>query len=95
MAPLTYEGHIDVPQIGNLPVKVIFENEKDLRHFCLYYWDDYDEAYVDFLFDNLTRNLVLEEEPGLKPSVRYRRYKMLFDTDYLFYGSVEDQIQVP
>lgn len=95
VAPLTYEGHIDVPQIGNLPVKVIFENEKDLRHFCLYYWDDYDEAYVDFLFDNLTRNLVLEEEPGLKPSVRYRRYKMLFDTDYLFYGSVEDQIQVP
>ena len=53
----------------------------------------YEEAFIDFLYDSKLQSLVLEEEPGLRPSVRYRRYKMMFDTDYVFYGSVEEHIE--
>ena len=45
-----------------------------------------DEAFYDYMFDRYTAQLVKEEEAGLRPSVRYRRYKMLYDTDYVFYG---------
>ena len=76
-----------------LLVKVVFENSKDLRYFDLYFWDDYDETFVEFLFDNEKKIIVREEEPGLRPSVRYRRYKVLFDSDYMFYGSVEERIE--
>ena len=76
-----------------LLVKVVFENSKDLRYFDLCFWDDYDETFVEFLFDNKKKIIVREEEPGLRPSVRYRRYKVLFDSDYMFYGSVEERIE--
>ena len=48
---------------------------------------------MEFLYDSKLQALVLEEEPGLRPSVRYRRYKMMFDSDYMFYGSVEEHIE--
>ena len=48
---------------------------------------------VEFLSDNEKKIIVREEEPGLRPSVRYRRYKVLFDSDYMFYGSVEERIE--
>ena len=79
---------------SKLRIKVVFENAKDLRYFYLYVWDEYEEAFIDFLYDSEIQSLVLEEEPGLRPSVRYRRYKMMFDTDYVFYGSVEEHIDI-
>ena len=89
----TYEGHMKTQEGEELLVKVVFENSKDLRYFDLYFWDDYDETFVEFLFDNEKKIIVREEEPGLRPSVRYRRYKVLFDSDYMFYGSVEERIE--
>ena len=53
-------------------------------------YDDYDEDYVDFLYDSQERAVALEVEPGLRPSARYRRYKVLFDSDYVYYGAVEE-----
>lgn len=93
LEPLTYEGYINNDEGEKLRVKVVFENAKDLRYFFLYVWDEYEGAFVDFLYDSKLQSLVLEEEPGLRPSVRYRRYKMMFDTDYVFYGSVEEHIE--
>ena len=75
-----------------LRVKVVFENAKELRYFFLYFWDDYDESYVEFLFDSQRKTVVQEEKPGLRPSVRYRRYKVLYDTDYYMFGSVEEHV---
>ncbi len=92
LEPLTYEGHIKNDMYEDLRVKVIFESAKDLRYFSLYFWDEYDEA-VEFLYDSKLQALVMEEEPGLRPSVRYRRYKVMYDSDYMFYGSVEDHIE--
>lgn len=92
LEPLTYEGHMKNDLYDDLRVKVIFENAKDLRYFSLYFWDEYDEP-ADFLYDSKLQTLVMEEEPGLLSSVRYRRYKMMFDSDYIFYGSVEDHIE--
>ena len=91
--PQTYEGHMKTPDGEELLVKVVFENSKDLRYFELYFWDEYDETFVEFLFDNQEKTIVREEEPGLRPSVRYRRYKVLFDSDYMYYGSVEERIE--
>ena len=93
LEPLTYEGYMNNDEGDKLRVKVVFENAKDLRYFFLYVWDEYEEAFIDFLYDSKLQSLVLEEEPGLRPSVRYRRYKMMFDTDYVFYGSVEEHIE--
>ena len=92
-APLTYEGHLISDKDGDLLVKVVFENAKELRYFSLFFWDEYGQAFDDFLYDSLEKSLVLEEKPGLMPSVRYRRYKLLFDSDYVFYGSVEERIE--
>ena len=93
LEPQTYEGHMKTQEGEELLVKVVFENSKDLRYFDLYFWDDYDETFVEFLSDNEKKIIVREEEPGLRPSVRYRRYKVLFDSDYMFYGSVEERIE--
>ena len=93
LEPRTYEGHMKTPGGEELLVKVVFENSKDLRYFELYFWDEYDETFVEFMFDNQEKTIVREEEPGLRPSVRYRRYKVLFDSDYMFYGSVEERIE--
>ena len=92
LEPLTYEGRMMDAEDKELKVKVVFDNAKELRYFFLYYWDDYDESYVEFLFDNQKKTVVQEEEPGLRPSVRYRRYKVLFDTDYYMFGSVEEHV---
>lgn len=92
LEPLTYEGRMMDAEDKELKVKVVFDNAKELRYFFLYYWDDYDESYVEFLFDNQKKTVVQEEEPGLRPSVRYRRYKVLFDTDYYLFGSVEEHV---
>ena len=93
IGPQTYEGHMKTPEGEEILVKVVFLSSKDLRYFELYFWDEYDESFVEFLFDNQRKTLVREEEPGLRPSVRYRRYKVLFDNDYMFYGSVEERTE--
>ncbi len=92
LEPLTYEGRMMDIEGKELKVKVVFEKATELRYFFLYYWDDYDESFVEFLFDSQRKTIVQEEEPGLRPSARYRRYKVLFDTDYYMFGSVEEHV---
>lgn len=93
IGPHSYEGHMKDAAGTDYLVKIEFSKEKDFRYFNLYYWDEYDEAYLDFLFDTESMTLVKEEEPSLRPSVRYRRYKILYDTDFYFYGSVEQEMK--
>lgn len=90
LEPQTYEGHVSIQDHEDILVKVVFDRTKELRYFSLYFYDDYDEDYVDFLYDSQERAVALEEEPGLRPSARYRRYKVLFDSDYVYYGAVEE-----
>ena len=92
-APFSYEGHIEDPEKGDLLVQVLFEGRNDLRYFSLRFWDEYEEAFLDFIYDSKRKTIVREEEPDLESYVRYRRYKVLYDTDYVFYGSVENPNQ--
>ena len=64
LEPQTYEGHMKTQEGEELLVKVVFENSKDLRYFDLYFWDDYDETFVEFLFDNKKKIIVREEAYG-------------------------------
>ena len=65
--------------------------DDSLRYYSLLFWDEYDNDYLEFIYDSQKRCLVKEEEPGLRPSEKYRRYKMLYESDMFFYGSVEDR----
>ena len=91
-APLTYQGKMKMDSGESCLVRVVFESTDNLRYFHLFFWDEYDESFLEFLFDDQKKTIVFEEEPDLTPSVRYRRYKVLYDTDFLFYGSVEDRV---
>ena len=90
IAPMTYEGRLRLTEDVTLRVRVVFEKARELRNFHLCFWDDEYEDYIEFLYDGEQRTLVMEEESGLRPSVRYRRYKVLFDGDYVFYGAVTE-----
>ena len=88
--PLTYEGRAVGAEWNELPVRVVFPSQTELRYFHLYFMDE--EVCTAFLFDADTKRLVTYEEPGLLYSVRYRRYAPLFDDEYLFYGSLEKEL---
>lgn len=85
-----YEGLLyqDDADTG-MRVSIVFVDHEDPRFFTMQFWDDYDECFVDFLFDCEEKVLVKEEEHGLPSKVRYRRYKFLDSYDYVFYGSLE------
>ena len=46
--------------------------------------------YLEFLFDAKMGKLVQEEVAGLRPSERYRRYRVLYEEDYIIFGILED-----
>ena len=69
-----------------------FPNTDELRYFTIAFWDDYEEMYIDFMFDAKHRKLVQEEVDGLRPSERYRRYRILFEDDYIYFGILNDQL---
>lgn len=89
IAPRTYEGEI-CEKDSNTKVRLKVEDDS-LRYYSLLFWDEYDNDYLEFIYDSQKRCLVKEEEPGLRPSEKYRRYKMLYESDMFFYGSVEDR----
>ena len=89
----TYRGKLmDNGIDSELEVQVNFPNIDELRYFTIAFWDDYEEAYIDFMFDAKLKKLVQEEGDGLRPSERYRRYRILFDEDYVYFGGLYDQL---
>lgn len=88
-----YEGLLleNGDQTG-INVQVEFTDSNNLRYFHVSFWDDYDEAYIDFIFDAESKALVREEVGGLSAGRRYRRYKMLFRDEVIFYGTLEDDL---
>ena len=88
-----YEGVLleDGIQTG-LKVQVEFTDTDNLRYFNVSFWDEYEEAYIDFMFDAAKKMLIQEEAEGLSAAKRYRRYKMLFADDFIFYGTLEDKL---
>ena len=75
-----------------ISIGVRFSDLDNLRYFCLYFWDDYEEVFEDFMFDSSIGTLVQNEKEGLDSREKYRRYKMLYDTDYIYYGVLLDEI---
>lgn len=87
----TYHGKLlDNGVDSELDVQVTFPNTDELRYFTIAFWDDYEEMYIDFMFDAKHRKLVQEEIDGLRPSERYRRYRILFEDDYIYFGLLND-----
>ena len=81
----------------SVPVRVVFQDEEDDREFALYLIDTFEDEddLIDFEFDSFTRTLLWDEAdelPDLRPSERYRRYKILFDDEYRFVGALHDTI---
>lgn len=80
----------DGADIG-LKVEVTFPDMDDLRYFSLCFFDDEYDELTEFMYDRTTRTLETEEAPGLHNAQKYLRYKMLFEDDCVFYGSIEDR----
>lgn len=88
----TYHGKLmDNGIDSDLDVQVTFPDLNELRYFNIAFWDDYEETYIDFMFDTKMRKLALEEADGLRPSERYRRYRILFEDDYTYFGILNDE----
>ena len=68
--------------IESYHVKVKFFDLNNLKYTYITFPED--NEYYEFLFDNNEKVLVKEEEPGLKRTVRYRRYDVIYPEDYMF-----------
>ena len=89
----TYQGKLyDNGIEAEFSVEVKFPRVEDMRFFTIAFWDEYEEAYLDFMYDTQMRKLVQEEIDGLRPSERYRRYRILYEEDYTFFGLLEDAL---
>ena len=89
----TYHGALwDNGIEADIEVEVRFPNIDDMRFFTIAFWDDYEEIYLDFMFDAKMGKLVQEEVDGLRPSERYRRYRVLYEEDYIFFGILKDEM---
>ena len=88
-----YSGRLTVGgRDMGLNIGIKFPDYDNLRYFCLYFWDDYEENFEDFMFDSSMGRLVQNEKEDLDSREKYRRYKMLYDTDYIYYGVLFDEI---
>lgn len=91
VAAFTYEGRlIKNGTLSDDRVEVYFPFKDNLRYFYLKFWDDYEEDFIEYILDRNTMSLVKEEDASLRPSVKYNRYRVLYDPDYEFFGSPED-----
>ena len=89
----TYRGKLlDNGVDSEMDVQVTFPNTDELRYFTIAFWDDYEEMYIDFMFDAEHGKLVKDEIDGLRPSERYRRYRVLFEDDYIYFGILNDTL---
>lgn len=79
-----YYGILKKPSDNNLviPIKIKINDLNNLRHIFIYFIEDGEE--LEFLFDNNNKSIVKEEQNGLRPSVKYRRYTVIYDDEYIY-----------
>lgn len=79
-----YYGILKKPSDNNLviPIKIKINVLNNLRHIFIYFIEDGEE--LEFLFDNNNKSIVKEEQNGLRPSVKYRRYTVIYDDEYIY-----------
>ena len=83
----TYTGDLLINrEESDFRVEVKFPDKNDMRFMTVGFWDEEEGIYVPFLFDTQSGTLVKEENPGLRPSQRYRQYRMLDDYVFVFWG---------
>lgn len=88
-----YEGTLhDDSDLDGLKVQIAFPDTGKLTFFNIGFWDEDEEWFYDFMYDFQTKRLVLNEEPGLKPAVKYRRYRILYDNEVLYYGVLDGTV---
>lgn len=63
-------------------VKISFYNLKKLRYTYITFLED-GEA-LEFIYDTYKSIIVKQEEPGLPPSEKYRRYEVAYPGEYIF-----------
>lgn len=64
------------------PVMIEFSDLDNLKIAYISFADG--DEYIELLYDEFKMGIVRYEENGLSPSVRYRRYTVIYKEDYLF-----------
>ena len=75
-----------------LDVTVEFLKPGDLRFFHVTAWHHEEEADVDLLYDRNRGTLELDQEPELRSSESYRRYRELSYGDCVYFGVLRDKM---
>ena len=66
-----------------LKVNVYIPDLNQLQYSSITFFDEYGDL-VELLYDHKTGEIVSEEQNGLRPSEKYRRYECLFSDEYFF-----------
>lgn len=86
-----YEGILYVNgYLTDIKIRVEFPYMNDDHRYNIFFWDEEEEVYLDFIYDLEKSILVKNEEEGLKSSVKYRRYKVLDYDEYIYRGSISE-----
>lgn len=72
----------DNTKASDIPVKITFNDLNNLKYVYISFLED--DEYIAFLFDEFKKRIVTYEEEGLRSSVRYRRYTVIYDDEYTF-----------
>lgn len=80
-----YTGELINNNLRNTPYKVnvYIHDIIQLKNMTITYIDEYGDPAA-LLFDHRNGEIVLEEQHGLRPAEKYRRYEYLFDDEYIF-----------
>lgn len=89
----TYTGRLLVNgKDSGLQLQICFPNPEELRYFHITFWDNEEECYVEFIYDTQMRRLLETEAEGLSYKEKYRRYRMVYEEDYVCFGILYDTL---
>jgi len=76
-------------------VRLVFD-EKDILHkvYIAFYEKD-EEDWYPYLYDGFSQKIVISEEKGLPPSIKYHRYEYLSEEEYIYiYEFVKEEFEI-
>ena len=88
-----YEGMLLINRKeSDLRVEVAFPNPTDPRLFHLRFYHEEYEEFLSFIFDKTKSILVTDDDMSLRRSERYRRFRELYEDDFIYFGFLKDTL---
>lgn len=88
-----YEGMLLINrQESGLRAEITFPDLTDPRLFHLRFYHEEYEDFVAFIFDKDQGILVTDDDMSLRWSERYRRFRELYEDDYIYFGFLKDTL---